>query len=198
MYIHLLQGSYGFGTEDRILRTVRGDILPSMQQQPGFNGYLGGLHRTGNAFVGLAFWETRDQVRALNAPTGLLTPLLRSTVDDYYRVVMFPADFLHISVNGASTPSYLRVAVGSYDVANEAQLVKATARNFLPIANSFPGSLGIVSGVRQRQGKVLHVSVWQSPDQAEVLIPEADKYAPLLRFEPGSTYEIVAQSWTRS
>jgi len=193
MYVGLSWGSYSTGNEIEIRRVVQEQVIPGMKQQPGFDGYIGGIDRSAENVVGLSFWETRDQAQAMTAQPAQLASLVRSQLDDYYRVVIFTAGFLQPSRNGGTSTLSLRINLGSYYVENEAQLTKTTREQFLPIIHTFPGSLGILAGVQRSVGKLVTVSVWESVGQAQALEAQRSKFSSLVQYKPTEMYEITAQ-----
>jgi hypothetical protein len=67
MYIRVLRGRFSPANADDTVKIARDQLLPTLEQRPGFRNYSAGLNHDAGTFIAISTWDTREQ--ALEAQT---------------------------------------------------------------------------------------------------------------------------------
>ncbi len=62
---------------EEVLRLVDENIVPALQQMPGFKGYLALYDENSGTGLAITLWETRDQADSLGASSAMRSVLER-------------------------------------------------------------------------------------------------------------------------
>jgi len=80
---------------DRTVEEFERDLLPALEQQPGYSGVVVGIDRTAGRAAVFTFWEEEDQLRASDALADRARDQAAATADaprepivDRYEIVI--------------------------------------------------------------------------------------------------------------
>src|SRR5262245_36637705 len=148
---------------DAVIERARAEIVPLMQQQPGFRRYT--VLRTGpDRLVSLSGWDSRDQAEAAG-----------TRLSGWVREVMGPAlasvenhiaEVITVTEASTETPVYGRVTESRF-APGKAEEVRAKAQtDFLPILPQQPGFIRHVATTSEAD-RVMTFLAFASREQLE-------------------------------
>lgn len=75
MYIRVMRGRFSPANTDEAVRIARDQLLPALQQRPGFRSYHAGLNHDAGTLIAISAWDTREQAQAAQTVHGPLEAL---------------------------------------------------------------------------------------------------------------------------
>ena len=75
MYIRVMRGRFSPANTDEAVRIARDQLLPTLQQRPGFRTYQAGLNHDAGTLIAISAWDTREQAQEAQTAHGPLEAL---------------------------------------------------------------------------------------------------------------------------
>jgi quinol monooxygenase YgiN len=72
MYVRVTTITFDPAQEAAILQIIDDQMIPALQQLPGFHSYTGGIDRTTGRGVAISLWDNMDHAQGLRAALGRL------------------------------------------------------------------------------------------------------------------------------
>ena len=67
VYVRVTPGSADLSRAAEAERFFRETLIPTLEQMPGFRGYIGGVDRTNARITAISMWDTERQARQMRA-----------------------------------------------------------------------------------------------------------------------------------
>jgi hypothetical protein len=75
MYVRVTRGHFDPSRYDEVKRAIDEELVPAIEQLPGFRGYTGGVHHGAGTLVAISVWDQEEQAALIAGHRGTFEKL---------------------------------------------------------------------------------------------------------------------------
>jgi heme-degrading monooxygenase HmoA len=152
-------------------RYIQDSVIPMIQKQAGFRGYLGFADRKTGKGMAVTLWDTVEQLRAsegmaaqVRTQGGQILNVAQQPTVEVYEVPISSDQPSGSQPSGGQGASYARVTRAQMPPDNLGALLSWIDGTMLPVAEELGGFQGAYILVERQTGKAIAITVWESEE----------------------------------